>query len=99
VILDPPGFLREASQAEHWSVLDERRCMIQSRLLADLEARSLSLSRNAQGERFLTADAGRPVSDQAVRLSELDPKATLTALSRLVLQLDARERARLFARG
>jgi hypothetical protein len=91
---DPPGFLMNAARAEGWSVLDERRCLILSHLLVELRARSLALRTDPHGERILTVDTGGLPQDQCAILSRVDPKPTLDALRRLVLQLEARERER-----
>jgi hypothetical protein len=63
--------------------------------LAELGAKSLWLSPDAQGALMLTADVGCTAVDQRVWLSEVEPKATLDALFRLVVQLRAARPGRL----
>jgi hypothetical protein len=91
LVVDPPTFLRDAAKAERWNILDERRRLILCRLLEWLGAKSLRLSRDSAGKWLLIADTGRQLERQQVTLNDIDPKATLAALDRLVLQLEAAE--------
>jgi hypothetical protein len=96
--LDPPEFLREASETEGWSSIDERHCLVLCRQLDRLGTKSLWLSHDSEGWQMLTADAGRPSEEQRARLSDLHPKATLDALYRLTGQLRAADRKSLVSK-
>jgi hypothetical protein len=88
VIFFPPAFLDEAAELEHWGRTDLARFHVLLARLSGLGGRSLRARRGLGGTRFLSVTVGESFAAHTVAV-DASEKATLEALHRLVLLLQA----------